>query len=164
MIDSNAAGSFHYTPPTQMLHGLREAVDMLLEEGMENVFQRHQFTAEGVRRAAAAWNLSLCAQNPAEYSNTVTAICVPAGVDSGQLVKHAYERYGVSYGGGLGDVAGKVFRIGHLGSTSETLTLAGIATAEMAMHDLNYPIALGSGVAAAQSWYCAGRETQANAA
>ncbi|MEM7293514.1 MAG: aminotransferase class V-fold PLP-dependent enzyme, partial [Pseudomonadota bacterium] len=154
MLASNAAGSFHYTPSTQMLHGLREALDMLLEEGLENVFARHHRVAEGVRRAAAAWGLSLCAKRPDEYSDTVTAIRVPDGFDGAEFCRHAYERYGVSFGGGLGDVAGKVFRIGHLGSVSDVVTLSGIATAEMVMHDLGYPIALGSGVAAAQAWYC----------
>src|SRR5699024_11925872 len=126
---------------------------MLGEEGLDNVFARHQRIAEGVRQAVAAWGLSLCAKNPAEYSNTVTAVRVPYGFDSGELVRHAYEKYRVSFGGGLGDVAGKVYRIGHLGDMTDVMALSGLATAEMAMHDLGYPIELGSGVAAAQRYY-----------
>src|SRR5699024_4181834 len=128
---------------------------MLGEEGLDNVCARHQRIAEGVRRAVTAWGLSLCAKNPTEYSNTVTAVCVPAGFDSGEFVRHAYEKYRVSFGGGLGDVAGKVYRIGHLGDMTEVMALSGLATAEMAMADLGYPVQLGSGVAAAQQHYCA---------
>ena len=153
MIDSNAQGSFHYTPAIYLMHGLRESLDMLFEEGLENVYARHHRLAEGVRRAVAAWGLELCATSEELYSDTVTAIRVPDGFDATAVVKHAYERYGVSYGGGLGEVAGKVFRIGHLGSNTDVLMLSGIATAEMAMKDLGFPIELGSGVAAAQDYY-----------
>lgn len=153
MMESNAQGSFHYTPPVNLMHGLRESLDMLTEEGLEAVFARHYRIAEGVRRAIAAWGLKLCARSPDLYSDTVTAICVPDGFDGAALVRHAYDRYRVSFGGGLGEVAGKVFRIGHLGNISDVLVLSGIATAEMAMADLDYPITLGSGVAAAQEYY-----------
>src|SRR5699024_687162 len=119
MRAANQAGSFPYTPPTGLIRGLAESVAMLNEEGLANVCARHQRIAEGVRRAVTAWGLSLCAKNPTEYSNTVTAVCVPAGFDSGEFVRHAYEKYRVSFGGGLGDVAGKVYRIGHLGDMTE---------------------------------------------
>jgi len=146
-------GSYPYTPPLQLIHGLRESLTMLQEEGLENVFKRHRHIAEGVRRAIAAWGLKLCAQHEALYSDTVSAIYVPGGFVSDELVKHAFDRYGVSYGIGLGEMAGKAFRIGHLGMMTETMALSGIATIEMAMKDLNYPIELGSGVIAAQQFY-----------
>ena len=100
-----------------------------------------------------AWGLKLCAQSPDLYSETVSAIFVPVGFDSTKLVVHAADKYGVAFGVGLGEVAGKVFRIGHLGSLTDVMALSGIAAAEMAMADLNYPIKLGSGVAAAQEYY-----------
>ncbi|NNC23469.1 aminotransferase class V-fold PLP-dependent enzyme [Salinisphaera sp. USBA-960] len=153
MCAANRAGSFPYTPPTGLIRGLSESVSMLLEEGLDQVYARHHHIAEGVRRAVDAWGLRLCANRPELYSDTVTAICVPSGFDASQLTSHAYARYGVSYGGGLGDVAGKVFRIGHLGDMTEVMALTGIATAEMAMADLGYPIQRGSGVAAAQRFY-----------
>lgn len=153
MIKANRTGGFPYTPPMPLIYGLREAVDMLLEEGLENVFARHRRIAEGVRRAVDAWSFSLCAVRPDLYSDTVSAIVVPNGFDSGKLVEHAYEAYKVSYGVGLGEVAGKVFRIGHLGSMTDAMALSGLATIEMAMKDLGYPITLGSGVAAAQDHY-----------
>ncbi|KAA5606934.1 aminotransferase class V-fold PLP-dependent enzyme [Roseospira marina] len=160
MMAANAAGSFPYTPSVPLLCGLRESLAMLAEEGREAVHARHHRIAEGVRRAVAAWGLSLCARRPALYSDTVTAILVPDGYDAGALVAHAYTRYGVPFGIGLGDVAGTVFRIGHLGQMTDVMALSGLATAEMAMVDLGYPITLGSGVAAAQAYY---RETAAHA-
>lgn len=153
MREANKAGSFPYTPPTGLIRGLSESVAMLNEEGLLNVFARHRRVAEGVRKAINAWGLSLCARAPALYSNTVSAVCVPDGFDSGELVRHAYNKYKVSFGGGLGDVAGKVYRIGHLGDMTEVMALSGLATAEMAMADLGYPIELGAGVAAAQRHY-----------
>lgn len=153
MRAANKAGSFPYTPPTGLIRGLSESMAMLNEEGLPQVYARHARIAEGVRRAVAAWGLRLCANQPELYSNTVTAICVPEGFDSGKLCAHSYDRYGVSFGGGLGDVGGKVFRIGHLGDMTDVMALSGIATAEMAMADLGYPIQLGSGVAAAQRYY-----------
>ncbi len=153
MINANRTGSFPYTPPMSLIYGLRESVAMLLDEGLENVFARHRRIAEGVRRAVSAWGLKLCAETPDLYSDTVSAIHVPSGFDSGKLVEHAYDAYRVSFGVGLGEVAGKVFRIGHLGSMTDAMALTGLATIEMAMKDLGYPITLGSGVAAAQEYY-----------
>ena len=153
MIKANRTGGFPYTPPMPLIYGLREAVDMLLEEGLDNVFARHHRIAEGVRRAVGAWGFRLCAARPELQSDTVSAIVVPNGFDSGRLVEHAYEAYKVSFGIGLGEVAGKVFRIGHLGSMTDAMALTGLATIEMAMKDLGYPITLGSGVAAAQGHY-----------
>lgn len=153
MIRANKDGYFPYTPPLHMLRGLRASVDLLLAEGLENVFERHYRLAEGVRRAVSAWGLTLCARAPHWYSDTVSAIVIPEGFDSGALVKHAYHRYGLSLGAGLSKVAGRVFRIGHLGDLNELMCLTAIAGSEMAMRDLGIPIAPGSGVAAAQEYY-----------
>jgi alanine-glyoxylate transaminase/serine-glyoxylate transaminase/serine-pyruvate transaminase len=153
MIKTNKDGYFPYTPAMTLIRGLRASVDMLLEEGLENVFARHHRLAEGVRKAVAAWDLSLCATEPKWYSDTVSAICVPDGFDGNQVAKLAYQRYNLSLGLGLSKVAGKVFRIGHLGSINEIMLLSGLAGAEMAMKDLGIGIDLGSGVAAAQAYY-----------
>lgn len=153
MLNANRKGGFPYTPPLQIMYGLRESVELLLKEGLENVFARHRHIAEGVRRAVWAWGMTLCAKTPDLYSDTVSAIYVPEGFDSNVLTNHAYDAYGVSFGVGLGQMNGKAFRIGHLGSLTETMALSGIATIEMAMKDLDYPIELGSGVAAAQDFY-----------
>lgn len=157
MATANAKGNFPYTPPVPLIMGLRESVAMLLEEGLDQVFARHHRLAEGVRLAVQAWGLRLCATKPEFNSDSVSAIYVPDGFDSNELVNHAYKTYGVSYGVGLGKVAGKVFRIGHLGMLTDTLMLSGLATIEMVMKDLEYPIQLGSGVAAAQEYYRKGR-------
>ncbi len=146
-------GSYPYTPSVGMLNGLKLSCEMLLDEGLEAVFARHRRIADGVRAAVHAWGYETCAKRPEVWSDTVTAIRTPEGFDAQQVVIRAREDYGVAYGGGLGDVAGKVFRIGHLGMLSDVQALSGIATAEMVMADLGMPIRLGSGVAAAQDSY-----------
>ncbi|MEL6583713.1 MAG: L-aspartate--glyoxylate aminotransferase BhcA [Pseudomonadota bacterium] len=153
MMNANASGGFPYTPPLSLIHGLSAALDMLEEEGLENVYTRHTRLAEGVRRAVAAWGMTLVAAEPSLYSDTVSAIYVPEGFNSNELTDHAFNAYGVSFGVGLGELNGKAFRIGHLGSLTPTMVLSGLATIEMAMADLNYPITLGSGVAAAQEHF-----------
>jgi alanine-glyoxylate transaminase/serine-glyoxylate transaminase/serine-pyruvate transaminase len=153
MAKGYAANGYPYTPPVGLLNGLNVTTQMLLEEGLENVFARHHRIAEGVRRAVSAWGLSLCAMRPELYSDTVSAIRVPEGFDANRIVAHALNTYGVAFGTGLGDVAGKVFRIGHLGSLTDVMALSGIATAEMVMADLGLNVTLGSGVAAAQDYY-----------
>jgi alanine-glyoxylate transaminase/serine-glyoxylate transaminase/serine-pyruvate transaminase len=153
MMAANARGGFPYTPPLQLIYGMRESLKMLFEEGLDNVYARHHRLAEGVRRAVQAWGLKLVAQSPDLYSDSVSAILVPDGFNSNALTDHAYAAYGVSFGVGLGEMNGKAFRIGHLGSLTEAMVLSGLATIEMAMADLNYPITLGSGVAAAQDYY-----------
>ena len=145
--------AYPYTPTVGLLNGLNTACDMLLKEGLENVFARHTRIATGVRAAVDAWGLKLCAASPDVYSDTVSAIRTPDGFNATDIVSHAAETYGVAFGVGLGDVAGKVFRIGHLGSLTDVMTLSGIATAEMCMVDLGLDIKLGSGVAAAQEYY-----------
>jgi len=153
MMGANDSGGFPYTPPLQLIYGMRESLNMLFEEGLDNVYARHFRLAEGVRRAVDAWGLKLVAQSPDLYSDTVSAICVPAGFDSNTLTDHAFNAYGVSFGIGLGEMNGKAFRIGHLGSLTDVMVLSGLSTIEMAMADLDYPIRLGSGVAAAQDYY-----------
>ena len=153
MLDAGRRGQYPYTPAISLIEGLRESVTMLLEEGIEQVHDRHHRIAEGVRRAVSAWGMRPCARHPRLYSDTVTAVLLPEGHDGTDLVNHAYATYGVSYGIGLGYLATRLFRIGHLGQMSDVIALAGIGTAEMAMKDLGYPIRLGSGVAAAQDYY-----------
>ena len=149
MIRTNDAGYFPYTPATQLLRGLRASLDLIAEEGLENIFARHHRLAEGVRKAVDAWGLKLCAKTPQWHSDTVSAILVPDGIDSANVVKRAYGAYQTSLGGGLNKVAGKVFRIGHLGWLNEVMVLASLSAAEMALLDCGVRLAPGSGVAAA---------------
>jgi alanine-glyoxylate transaminase/serine-glyoxylate transaminase/serine-pyruvate transaminase len=153
MLKGYAANAYPYTPSVGMINGLNEACKMLLSEGLDNVFARHQRIAEGVRAAVRGWGLEMCAATPDVYSNTVTAIRTPDGFNASDIVSHAANTYGMAFGTGLGEVAGKVFRIGHLGMLTESMALCGIATAEMCMVDLGLDIELGSGVAAAQQSY-----------
>jgi len=153
MIAALKVSGYPYTPVVGLLSGLAKSTDVLLSEGLDNVFARHHRIAEGVRTAVRAWGLDICAMSEGAYSNSVTAILVPEGFNATDVVNHAAKKYNVSFGGGLGKVAGKVFRIGHLGSITDVMALSGIATAEMAMVDLGLPVTLGSGVAAAQEYY-----------
>ena len=153
MAETNKTGYFPYTPAMTLLRGLRTSVDMLLEEGMDNVFTRHHRLAEGVRRAVTAWGLSNCAVDQANYSDTVTAILVDDDCDANDVIKAAYNNYGVSLGGGLSKVAGKVFRIGHLGWLNEAMVLQMLGGAEMAMLDAGIQFAAGSGVGAAITYF-----------
>lgn len=154
MVSANANGYFPYTPSLQMLYALREALAMLAEEGLENVFRRHSHLAGGARAAVLqGWNLKLCATAPKWYSDTVTAVMVPPGIDAAAVIARAYKRYNLSLGAGLSKVAGKLFRIGHLGDLNELMLLGAIGGSEMAMLDLGIRIEPGSGVAAAQSFW-----------
>ncbi|MBU3032973.1 L-aspartate--glyoxylate aminotransferase BhcA [Tritonibacter mobilis] len=153
MAKGYANNAYPYTPAVGLMNGLNESCKMLLAEGLENVFARHHRIAEGVRAAVGAWGLELCAASPEVYSDTVSAIRTPEGFNATDIVTHAADKYGVAFGVGLGEVAGKVFRIGHLGSLTDVMALSGIATAEMCMADLGLDIRLGSGVAAAQDYY-----------
>lgn len=152
-IRSNATGGFPYTPPVGLIAGLSRSIEMLEDEGLEAVYARHNRLAEGVRRAVAAWGMAPCAASPDLYSDTITAVLVPKGCNGTDLVQLAASKYGVAFGVGLGEVAGKVFRIGHLGMLTDVMVLAGLATAEMCMADLGWPVRLGTGVAAAQEFY-----------
>lgn len=160
MAKGYAANAYPYTPAVGLLNGLKLSTEMLLDEGLDNVFARHRRIADGVRAAITAWGLELCAQSPDLYSNTVSAIRTPAGFNATTIVTHAADKYGVAFGVGLGEVAGKVFRIGHLGSLTDVMMLSGLATVEMCMVDLGLDVTLGSGVAAAQQVY---RSTSTNA-
>jgi alanine-glyoxylate transaminase/serine-glyoxylate transaminase/serine-pyruvate transaminase len=153
MRKANATGYFPYTPALPMLYGLRESMNMLLEEGLENVFARHHRLAEGTRRAVEAWGLELCARAPKWNSDTVTAIMVPPAYNGAEVIDVAFRRYNLALGAGLARMAGKLFRIGHLGDLNELMLLGGIAGAEMAMRDVGIKIELGSGVAAAQDYW-----------
>jgi alanine-glyoxylate transaminase / serine-glyoxylate transaminase / serine-pyruvate transaminase len=165
MAASNATGYFPYTPPMAMLRGLRVAIDRLLAEGLENVYARHHHLAEGVRRAVAAWGLTVCAKDPKWNSDTVTAIVVPEGHDARKVIARAYDRYGISFGAGLSVVSGKVFRIGHLGDLNEMMLIMALGGAEMAMRDVGIPVVAGSGVAAAcEYWRTHGAQPMAMAA
>ncbi|HTC38903.1 MAG TPA: aminotransferase class V-fold PLP-dependent enzyme [Steroidobacteraceae bacterium] len=154
MIQANAGGYFPYTPSLQMMRALRESLTMLAEEGLENVFRRHSYLAAGARAAVMqGWKLKLCAVAPQWYSDTVTAVMVPAGVDAVAVIARAYTRYNLSLGAGLSKVAGKLFRIGHVGDLNELMLLGAIAGSEMAMLDVGMNIEPGSGVAAAQTYW-----------
>ncbi len=150
---ANKDGYFPYTPATQLLRGLRVSLDILAEEGIENVWARHNRLAEGVRRAVRAWGLETCAARPEIASDTVTAVVVPEGIDSADIVRTAYHKYNTSFGVGLSKVAGRVFRIGHLGALDEVKILSGIAAAEIALRDCGVNLLAGSGVGAAIDYY-----------
>ena len=156
MLTTNKTGFFPYTPSTNLLYGLKEACDMLLEEGLPQVFARHDRHAEATRRAVKAWGLEILATNPREYSSSLTAIVMPDGHDADHLRETILERFNMSLGQGLGKVKGKVFRIGHLGSLNELELLGGLAGVEMALRDFGVPLRLGAGVAAAQEYLLGG--------
>jgi len=129
MLAANADGHFPYTPPTNLLYGLREALAMLTEEGLENVLARHRRHAEATRLAVRAWGLEVLCKDPARYSSSLTAVLVGAGNDADEVRRVALERYDLSLGAGLGRLAGRVFRIGHLGALNDLMlagTLCGI--------------------------------------
>jgi len=150
-MKAKATGYFPYMPALPLLHGLREALAMLEEEGLENVFARHRHLADGTRAAVEAWGLKLCAKEPKWHSDTVSAIMMPRGVNGAEVIDRAYRRYNLALGAGLSQMAGKLFRIGHLGDLNELMLLGAISGAEMAMNDIGMEVELGSGVAAAQA-------------
>ena len=153
MARMNDDGYFPYTPSTNLLRGLRASVDMLLKEGLDNVYRRHFRLAEGVRRAVVAWDLSLCAERLDLASDTVTAVKVRPGIDANEIIKCAYYDFKVSLGGGLSQLNGSVFRIGHLGWTNETMTLQALGGVELAMLKSGVLFEPGAGVAAAIQHY-----------
>jgi alanine-glyoxylate transaminase/serine-glyoxylate transaminase/serine-pyruvate transaminase len=148
MLGPNKSGFFPYTPATNLLYGLREALRMLREEGLENVFARHARHAEATRSAVRAWGLEILCANPAEYSNALTAVMLPAGTDADKVRQIILERFDMSLGAGLGKLQGKIFRIGHLGDFND-LALAGtLCGVEMGLQLAGIPIRK-AGVAAA---------------
>ena len=139
MLENNKLGFYPYTPAVNLLYGLNEAINMLLEEGLENVFARHKRHADATRLAVQAWGLEILAKNPVERSDSITAIMVPEGHDSDNLRKIIYDNYDMSLGTGLNKVKGKVFRIGHMGDLND-LTLAGtLAGVEMGLKQSGIP-------------------------
>ncbi len=151
MIAANKTGYFPYTPATNLLYGLREAIRMLREEGLPQVFARHARHAEATRRAVRAWNLEILCTNAEEYSNTLTAVMMPAGHNADTLRKTILEAYDMSLGTGLGRLAGKVFRIGHLGDFNDLALIGTLAGVEMGLALASVPHKQG-GVAAAMAY------------
>ncbi|MEM5328028.1 aminotransferase class V-fold PLP-dependent enzyme [Paraburkholderia sp. JHI2823] len=154
MIKANATGYFPYTPALSLLYGLRASLDLLFEEGLDNVFARHHYLAAGVRAAVTeGWGLELCAKAPKWHSDTVTAIVVPQGFNAAHVIDTAFRRYNLALGAGLSKVAGKVFRIGHLGDLNELMLTSAISGAEMAMLDVGIDVRPGSGTGAATQYW-----------
>jgi alanine-glyoxylate transaminase/serine-glyoxylate transaminase/serine-pyruvate transaminase len=139
MLGSNANGYFPYTPSTNLLYGLEEALQMLAEEGLEHVFARHLRHAEATRRAAKAWGLEILCADPAEYSATLTALVMPEGHDADAFRKVVLERFDMSLGQGLGKLAGKVFRIGHLGWFNDLMLCGTLCGVEMGLAAAKVP-------------------------
>lgn len=148
MLAPNAKGFFPYTPATNLLYGLREAIAMLEEEGLANVFARHDRHAEATRRAAAAWGLEVLCAVPEEYSSSLTALMMPAGHDADRLRDAILGRFDMSLGMGLGRLAGKVFRIGHLGDLNDLTLMGTLAGVEMGLAIAGVPHRKGGAQAA----------------
>jgi alanine-glyoxylate transaminase/serine-glyoxylate transaminase/serine-pyruvate transaminase len=148
MLGPNRSGFFPYTPATNLLYGLREALHMLQEEGLDNVLARHARHGEATRRAVQAWGLEVLCANPAEYSNSLTAVVVPDGVDADHVREIILQRFDMSLGTGLGKLQGKVFRIGHLGHFNDLMLAGTLCGVEMGLKLAGVPLQ-GSGVQAA---------------
>ena len=157
MIAFNAKGFFPYTPASTLLYGLKEAIAMLNEEGLDNVFARHQRLAAACRAAVKGWGLEVLCVDPKLYSPILTGILMPAGHDADNFRKVALENFNISYGAGLGKVAGKVFRIGHLGDCNELTLMAALCATEMSFKLAGVPHKAG-GVAAAMASFTDGNE------
>ena len=153
MIKTNDLGFFPYTPATQLIRGLRTSLDLINEEGLENIFARHKRLATGVRAAVDAWGLKLCAKEAKWHSDTVSAIQVPDGIDANNVLKTAFYRYNTSLGTGLNKLNGKVFRIGHLGALDEFMVGGVLFAVEMTLKDVGVNFKLGSGTGAAAEYF-----------
>ena len=153
MIENNKKGYFPYTPATNLLYGLDEAINILTEEGLENVFNRHIRFAEATRIAVNAWGLEILCKNPNEYSSSLTAVLVPEGHDSDSLRKIILDDYNMSLGTGLAKVAGKVFRIGHLGDFNELMLAGTLSGVEMGLMKSKIPFNKG-GILKALEYLC----------
>jgi alanine-glyoxylate transaminase / serine-glyoxylate transaminase / serine-pyruvate transaminase len=160
MLKPNAQGFFPYTPATNLLYGLREAIAMLLEEGLEQVFARHKRLAAATRAAVTHWGLEVLCQEPKDYSPVLTAVVMPPGYDADQFRKIVAEKYNMSLGTGLAKVAGKVFRIGHLGETNELTLMGALSGVEMGLAAAGVPHRAG-GVEAAMKLLEGQTETNA---
>ena len=152
-INANGDGFFPYTPSVPMLYGLKESLRLISEEGLNQIFKRHNRLAQGVQAAVKAWGLKTVAKSSKWYSDTVTAILTPSRYDARDVIEIAYYRYNISLGAGLSVLAGKAFRIGHLGDHNETSILGVIAGVEMALRDAGVPIKTGKGVGAAIEYF-----------
>ena len=153
MIACNMSGYFPYTPAMTLLRGLRTATDMLFEEGLENIWARHYKLALGVRKAVVKWGFDTQAFDKMTCSDTVTAVNTCGKIDANKIIQHAYHKYGISLGAGLGPLNGSVFRIGHLGWLNEAMVLKVLSGIELTMSDLGVPFQPGSGVGAAIESY-----------
>jgi alanine-glyoxylate transaminase/serine-glyoxylate transaminase/serine-pyruvate transaminase len=154
IVAMNADGYWPYTPNTNLMYGLSESLDMLLEEGLPNVFARHLRWAAGVRAAVAAWGLPTQCADPAVHSPVLTGVIVPEGIDADALRRLIHERFDLSLGTGLGKVRGRMFRMGHLGDSNDLTLLAMLAGVEMGLTLHGVPVA-GSGVQAAMAHFAA---------
>ena len=163
MLTMNKIGFFPYTPATNMLQGLAVAIDMLHEEGLENVFARHDRMAEATRRAVKAWGLEIMCRDPKYYSPTVTAVMVPEGVDADAFRNLALEHFNISYGASFGAYSKKYFRIGHLGDVNDATIIGALAATEMALAVAGIPHRKG-GVQAAMDYLVSEHARPARAA
>jgi alanine-glyoxylate transaminase/serine-glyoxylate transaminase/serine-pyruvate transaminase len=148
IIQQNKNGSWPYTPATNLLYGLKEAIKMLMEEGLDNVFARHLKLAAATRAAVRAWNLEILCQDPKEHSPILTAVVMPTGYDADHFRDVALKNYDMSLGAGLSKVKGKVFRIGHLGHFNELMLMGTLSGVEMALGIANVPHKAGGVLAA----------------
>jgi alanine-glyoxylate transaminase/serine-glyoxylate transaminase/serine-pyruvate transaminase len=151
MLGPNRSGFFPYTPATNLLYGLREALHMLHEEGLENVFARHARHGDATRRAVRAWGLEILCSNPQEYSNSLTAVMTPEAVDADRVREMILQRFDMSLGTGLGKLQGRVFRIGHLGHFNDLMLAGTLCGVEMGLKLAGVPLK-GSGVQVALDW------------
>ncbi len=160
MQGPNAEGMFPYTPATNLLYGLAEAIDMLHEEGLENVFARHQRHGEATRRAVQAWGLEVLCRNPRHYSGSLTAVLMPEGHDADRFRKVVLESFDMSLGNGLTKLAGRVFRIGHLGDFNDLMLAGTLSGVEMGLERAGAPYRRG-GVQAALDYLSSQEQSEA---
>ncbi|WP_449412474.1 pyridoxal-phosphate-dependent aminotransferase family protein [Pandoraea soli] len=158
IIEANKNGYWPYTPNTNLLYGLSEALDMIFEEGLGNVFARHQRLAEATRRSVRAWGLEIQCQDPSVYSPVLTGVVMPQGVDADDVRKCIYERFDMSLGQALGKIRGTMFRIGHLGDCNDLTLMATLSGCEMGLRMSGVKLA-GSGVVAAMDYLAHARDT-----
>ena len=149
-ITTNKTGAFPYTPATNLFFGLSEALDMLFDEGMDQVFKRHKIHAEATRLAVQAWGLEVLCLEPQDYSNTLTAVLLPSGHDADKFRENVLQNYNMSLGNGLSKLSGKVFRIGHLGDFNDLMLVATLGGIEMALGSSGIPHQAGGTSAAMQ--------------
>jgi alanine-glyoxylate transaminase/serine-glyoxylate transaminase/serine-pyruvate transaminase len=151
MLKPNKVGFFPYTPPTNLLYGLREALHMMKEEGLENIFKRHDRHAEATRAAVRAWGLEIVCQEPREFSSSLTAVYMPEGQDADKLRAVILENFDMSLGAGLSKLAGKIFRIGHLGAFNDLTLMGTLSGVEMGLKLAGVPHKTGGVLAAMDS-------------